>query len=155
MPKAASELKRVNSKFSDCMEAFELVKRAKVHPPASPELDEIVKKLVPSTCPVLGFGFSAAVLVKNREAAKAFVRELCHRYPNHPRLLHTVANAAIQARDPSIIQEAPGSPGQNTDSGDREICLTWMTGRCDRLQAFKRYCMCNSASGLFRRPSFG
>ena len=105
--KAASELKRMNSKFSDCMEAFTLANRARFQPPANAELYEVVKRLDPSTCPVLGFGFSAAVTAKNKEVAKAFARELCHRYPDHPRLLHTIAIAAIQARDPSIIEEAP------------------------------------------------
>ena len=104
---AVRALKELNSRYYPCLEAFALGQKARFNEVDSSALIELVSKLEPSKTPVIGFGFVAAVRARNPHVAKAFVSELCRRYLHHPHLSNTVAVAAVQARDPGILDEAP------------------------------------------------
>ncbi|KRP45150.1 hypothetical protein [Pseudomonas poae] len=104
---AVQGLRSSESPYSLCLEAFALSQKARFKELHTSALVDLVSRLDPPKCPVLGFGFVAAVRVNNPVAARAFVAELCRRFPNHPYLSNTVAIASVQARDPSILDEAP------------------------------------------------
>lgn len=103
---AVRALKELKSRFYPCIEAFALGQKAQLNDVYSSALIDLVSKLEPSKTPVIGFGFVAALRAKNLHVAKTFVSELCRRYQHHPHLSNTVAVAAVQARDPGMLDDA-------------------------------------------------
>lgn len=105
--KAVTAIREMSKPYADCMEAFALARQISIHQTDTRPLNELIEQMDLSECPVLGFVFTAAVLVGNKRVAREVISVLCARFHGHPNLAATVAMAAIQACDLELIEELP------------------------------------------------
>lgn len=104
---AVTAIKEMSKPYADCMETFALAHQISIHQTDTRSLNELIEQMDLTECPVLGFVFTAAVLVGNTGVAREVISVLCARFDGHPNLAATVAMAAIQACDLELIDELP------------------------------------------------
>lgn len=105
--RAVDALAAMNSPYANCMEVFACARRFYASADLQQRLVTLVEQLEVSSFPELGIAFTAARRVGNLKVARIVIDELCRRHSESPRLVATVAIAAIAAKDMGLIEALP------------------------------------------------